>query len=43
MNSVSASSMRRPPTSRLLRWIAVLTCSRGIPYASSLLGSTVTW
>ena len=31
MNSVSASSMRRPPTSLLLRWMARFTCCSEIP------------
>ena len=43
MNSFSATSIRPPPTSLLLSWIAVRIAEIGSPYARSRFGSTVIW
>ena len=43
MNSFSAISIERPPTSPLLRWMAMLTLGNGKAVGPSRVGSTVTW
>ena len=43
MYSASPSSTTRPPVSRLLSRMARRTCASGRSYASSFIGSTVTW